>query len=277
MVRSRVIAAHSCVASLKPPSFGLQVQSFLSLGHLHIPIYGLFAAVGLMCAMALGQRTAVFARVDRDALWDTEMFTVLAAFVLSRGLLVIENLPTFLHYPILVLELPSLTLGGVVATAIFAAFYIHRKQLPLLNVLDALAPCGALLWVFLNLGQVADGTREGMPSTVPWAISSSFGRVHPVEVYSAVAWLVLCGVLLWILKRAPTPGETGAWGMVLGGLLQFGMCFFRLPQMLYGTSIIDGGQLRALQLTVAGGLLLAWCMGIGARRPASPTDVANAV
>ena len=42
------------------------MHSFLSLGHLHIPIYGLFAAAGLMCAMALGLRTAPLVIITFD-------------------------------------------------------------------------------------------------------------------------------------------------------------------------------------------------------------------
>ena len=242
------------------------MQSFLSLGRLHIPFYGLFAAAGLMCAMGLGLRTARMARVDRDALWDVGMVTVFSAFVLSRALLVMENLRTFLKYPVLVLELPSLTFGGEVLTAIVAVAYLRRRRLPLLSVMDAAAPCAALLWAFLGLGSVADGRRDGMPSSLPWAISSAFGRVHPVEMYSAVAWFVLCFVLLWILGRVREAGVTSAWGLVLGGLALFFLDFFRLPEMLYGYGWVDGGQWKAVEVMVAGSLLLAWRVGIGEAR-----------
>jgi len=237
------------------------VQSFLSLGRLHIPVFGVFAAVGLMCAMALGLRTARLARVDREGLWDAEMVTVLSAFVLSRALLVLENVPTFLKYPVLVLELPSLTRGGVVCTAVVAAAYVRHIRLPLLNVLDAVAPCGALLGAFLSLGRLAEGTRNGMPATVPWT----------------VAGLLLCGVLLWILRRARMPGETGAWGMALGGLTLYFLDFFRLPQVLYASSWIDGDQLRVLYLAIAGGLLLAWRVGVGAEPAVNARDAGDAV
>jgi phosphatidylglycerol---prolipoprotein diacylglyceryl transferase len=242
------------------------VHSFLSLGHLHIPVFGVFAAAGLMCAMALGLRTARMARVDPDGLWDAEMVTVLSAFVLSRLLLVLENVRTFAKYPVLLLELPSLTFGGLAWTAIVAVAYVRHRRLPLLNVLDAVAPCGALLGAFLSLGRLVEGTRSGMPATVPWAVASGFGRVHPAEVYGAFAGLLLCGVLLRILRRAQMPGETGAWGMLLGGLTLYFLDFFRLPQVLYADSWIDGDQLRVLYLAIAGGLLLAWRVGVGAKR-----------
>jgi phosphatidylglycerol:prolipoprotein diacylglycerol transferase len=253
------------------------VQSFLSLGRLQIPIYGLFAAVGLMCAMALGLRTARMARVDRDALWNTWIVVVLSAFVVSRALLVAENLRMFLHYPILVLELPSLTHPGEFMTAVITLLYLRHRQMPLLNLLDAVAPCVALLLAFLSLGTFAEGTRDGMPASVPWAVASLFGRVHPVEIYAAIAWVVLSGVLLWVLRLARTPGETGAWGLALGGLLLFIIQFFRLPVVLYANTLLDGDEFRGLEMMVAGGLLLVWLLGIGAQRALPAKDAGDAV
>jgi len=253
------------------------VQSFLSLGRLQIPIYGLFAAVGLMCAMALGLRTARMARADRDALWDTWMVAVVSAFVLSRALLVGENLRLFLHSPMLVLELPSLTHPGEFMTAVIVLLYLRHRRMPLLNVLDAVAPCVALLLAFLSLGTFAEGTREGMPASVPWAVASLFGRVHPVEIYAAIAWGVLSGILLWVLRRARTPGETGAWGLAIGGLVLFVIQFFRLPGVLYQNTLLDGYQLRGLEMMVAGGLLLSWLLGIGAERSLLTKDAGDAV
>lgn len=227
--------------------------------------------------MLLSQRTAARARVDRDALWDAGVVIVIAAFVLSRLLLVLENLRTFLMYPVLVLELPSLTQTGELMTGIFALVYLRHRRLPLVNTLDAAAACGALVEGFLSLGRLAEGTREGMPTTVPWAVASSFGRVHPVELYSAIAWFALCGVLLWIPGRTSISGVTAAWGLVLGGMVIFFVDFFRLPEMLYGWGYVDSGQWHAVYVMAVGSLLLAWCVGVGAQYYARAKGVGDAV
>jgi hypothetical protein len=122
----------------------------------------------------------------------------------------------------------------------------------LLGVLDAAAPCAALLAASVEMGRMADGTHEGMPTKVRWAIESPFGRVHPVELYSAIAWLALCAVLLWVVRVARREGETAAWGLVLGGLVIFGMDFFRLPSEMYGAGIFDRVQWQGIALMVAG-------------------------
>ena len=95
-------------------------------------------------------------------------------------------------------------------TAIFSLGYLLRRKLPVLEVLDAAAPCASIAlrtpecW---GLGQAE--SREGMPTTLPWAVGSSFGRVHPVEIYAAMAWLSICVVLvLWLLRGRSDRGET---------------------------------------------------------------------
>jgi phosphatidylglycerol---prolipoprotein diacylglyceryl transferase len=240
------------------------LHSFLSLGRFHVPVYGLFAAAGLMCAMTLSLYTARLAGIDPDALWNTGAVLVFTAFGLSRALLVVENLHTFLVYPVLVLELPSLTKEGVLLTAVVGVMYAWRKGLPLLRTLDAAAPCGALLWAFQGLGGLAEGTRNGMPAAVPWATLSSYGRVHPVEAYYALAGLLLAVGLVGVLKLDLRAGETAAWGALLYGLLLFVVDFFQLPIEPNGTSWFDGIQVRALEAMGVGGALLAGIAGRGA-------------
>ena len=231
------------------------MHPFLSLGRLQLPIFGLFAAAGLMAAMALGLRTARMAHIDRDAFWDTGMVAVFSAFLLSRALLVAQNLRNFFAYPLLVLELPSLTSGGLLLTALATAAYLRYRHLPWLGTLDAAAPCAALLASFVSFGLVADGTREGMPVASP-SIASAFGHVHPVELYSAIAWLALCVILLQVLSRATRPGQTTASALLLGGLTVFLLDFFHLPAQLYSSHWLDRIQWRALLFVAAGCLVL---------------------
>ncbi len=232
------------------------MTSFLSLGRLHLPVYGLAAAIGLMAAMALGQRSARLARLEPNAMWDTGMFAVLAAFFLSRVLLVLENVPMFVSAPALVLELPSISTGGLAVAALLTARYARRRGMPLLRLLDAAAPCALLLMASLSAGSMAGGTREGMPTRMPWAVSSSFGRVHPLELYSAAGLLALAGWALWRVPRTQLPGETAAWALALYGMLRCLLDFFRLPQELYGASLLDGEQWRGLEIFGVGAVLL---------------------
>ncbi len=230
------------------------VESFVSLGHVHLPIFGLFVAAGLMGAMALGLKTARLSGVDPDALWDLGVVSMLAGFLLSRLLLVAENVSLFLRFPMALLELPALSAGGVLLTIVIALWYIRHRELSFIGVVEADIPGAALVACFYNLGRFAGGTREGMPTAVPWAVSSAFGRVHPFELYMGAAWLVVCGITVAILRRRPRRGETLGWGMILCGFANAVGDFFHLPNLLYGTELLDRIQVRGIALIVIGGL-----------------------
>src|ERR1700732_2668412 len=57
-------------------------------GHLLLPTFGVLAAVGLMAALTLSLRTASIVGLNPERLWNAGLFTLLAAFALSRLLLI---------------------------------------------------------------------------------------------------------------------------------------------------------------------------------------------
>ncbi len=229
-----------------------------------------------MGALAFGLRTARLARIDPDAFWDLGFVAAAAAFLLSRLMLVAENPHIFLQYPLAVLELPAVSAGGLLLTALVVLWYVRRRGLPLLPVLDAAAPCAAVVHCFVTLGEFAGGTREGMPAGVPWAVGSSFGRVHPVELYAAAGWVAVFALLLALLRRRPVPGLVFAGLLVLWGILDVVTDFFHLPGSLYANDALDGIEWRGLELIVLGGLLLAWRVA-QRERPQPRTEVHGAI
>lgn len=213
-----------------------------------------------MAALALSQLTARFAALDPAALWDAGITGMIAAFVISRALLVAFNLHSFLMYPTLLLAVPSLTTTGILLTAAFMLLYLRRKRLPLLAVLDAAAPCAALIWAFANLGRILEGTRDGMPTTLPWAIGDRMlGAVHPVELYTVLIAFALCASLFGLLRRRGYTGTTTAIGLLTAGVAVFFLDFFRLPSDLLPdsqTAWLDPAQFLALGMIAAGGVLV---------------------
>src|ERR1700712_350527 len=139
-------------------------------GHLLLPTFGVLAAVGLMAALTLSLRTAAIVGLVPDKLWNAGLFTLLSAFALPRLLLIASNLHDFLAYPILLLMVPSLTAGGILLTILATAIYLRTRSFPLLDTLDAWAPCATLIWAFLALGHFAEGTDAGLPTTLPWGL-----------------------------------------------------------------------------------------------------------
>ena len=256
--------------------FSLQVLAillpgYIRIGGLHLPVYGLFAALGLLAALWLSQRTAARVGIAPDQLWDAGVFAVVAAFIASRLLLIAFDLQSFLRFPLLMLALPSLTYTGIFLTGLMVWAWLRWKRLSLLDVLDAWAPCAALLAAVLSIGHFFEGTDAGMPTRLPWGVvtpgDSVLGRVHPVQIYAAIVFLLLGMVLLWLLRSRGEkfPGRVAAFGLMGAGCTSFLVDMLRQPTESDGTMLLDPSQFAALA-----GILAGACLWAFAPRPWEP-------
>ncbi len=233
----------------------------LHFGRLVLPTFGVLAALGLMAALSLSLRTAATLGLNPDRVWDAGLFMLLAAFVLSRLLLVAANLHTFLSYPLVMLALPSLTAMGVLLTVIATAIYLYLHRLPLLRVLDAWAPCATLVWAFLALGHFAEGSDPGLITAVRWSILSPTGlsHLHPVALYAAAAAVAITLVLLLRLSQHHPPGQTAALALAAAGAAQFFITFYRQPsfdELPASFDLLDPIQWAAIGMVFIAGLIL---------------------
>ena len=112
----------------------------------------------------------------------------------------------------------------------------------------------------------ASGVGAGLPTRLPWGIHvaglPTGERAHPVAIYSMIAALVLCGVLLGLMyspfgKRHP-PGRMAGIALVAAGVLAFPLEMLRPPQQPYARDLLDASQWVALASIAAGAGLLAF-------------------
>ncbi len=207
--------------------------------------------------MALAGRSARRVGVTLEAVWDVGLFAIACCFAASRLLLVLSDAEAFLRYPVLVLSLPSLTLGGIAIAAALVWVYLRRKRWPVLPMLDAFAPSGALLAAFLELGHWLDGSELGMP--VFRGYVSVVVGFRPVSAYGVVASLVVLAVLWRALGRLREPGQLAALGLMLGSLVAFALDTISLPPELFSDLPLEPGQIVALGGMLVGALL--WTFG----------------
>lgn len=232
--------------------------NLLHLGHFTLPTFGVLVSIGLLAALSLNGRSARSNDLGEDALWNAGIFAILSAFVLSRVLLVLGNLPSFRAYPILILTLPSLTPAGLALTAVATVAYLRWRRLPILRVLDAWAPATTLLWAFLALGHLAEGSDPGLPSThLGLRIPPDPYPLHPVALYATIAAILLT---LWLLRRSAgphAPGRIASAALLVTGLVQFLLTFLRQPYPYLDPAahLLDPMQYLALGMILASGLL----------------------
>ncbi len=227
-------------------------------GHLTLPTFGALAALGLILALLLSERTARLTNISPQELWNAGIFAVVAAFVLSRLILILTFWKTFRAFPILLLTVPSLTATGLTLTALATAAWLYLHRIPILAALDAWAPCGALVWAALALGHFAEGSDPGMPTTLPWGLPPMPGdsvRLHPVALYVAAFALLLIVASLALLRRRPPAGTTAGGTLAAAGVAQFLFSFLRQPGATAFASL-DLLQIAATAMILAGVSLL---------------------
>lgn len=230
---------------------------------LHIPAYALIAIAGMIAALWLSLRTAPLRGLEPEALWDAGVFTIAAAFVLSRLLglalfVVVEHGQLTLSLRD-ILSFSSISYLSLAVTAVPVALWLRWKRLPLLRVMDAWAPCGALLWSALSLADAASGSGGGLPTRLPWGIRTIAGtRVQPVAFYDAAAALALCGTLIALLRRMHEPGRVAAIAFVAGGTILFLLDMLRVPEQPLSHNLLDMSQWIALAAIIFGACLFTF-------------------
>jgi phosphatidylglycerol:prolipoprotein diacylglycerol transferase len=247
------------------------------VGSILIPTYGAIAALGVLLGLALAQRTARIVHADAAKVWNLCILSLFAALAAGRLLLVFANLAVLRTHPAWLFGLamvhhPLVAAVGALAGAVGALWYAHRTRLPLLATADALAPPLALGLAFEQLGTLASGSGYGIEAApgMSWAVTytSPLAAIwsgtplgvplHPVQAYSALAFLALAVLLFVWLPFQRRSGDVFGLFLIGAGiaidLTEMFRDFAGRGSLLHGA--FDGPQIAAIVLVIAGALML---------------------
>jgi phosphatidylglycerol:prolipoprotein diacylglycerol transferase len=238
-------------------------------GHLAIPTYGALIALALVAGLAALIQFARRLGLDPNKLWMLGLIGILTTLIAARLLLAIEYFGAFRQHPFWVLGLTSLQSRWIIYAAAAiglaaAILYALAEGLPLLRVLDCIAPCAALGFAISGIGAFLAGVDFGLPAVGSgWAVTytspfsafwyhTPFGvRLYPVQIYEVIASLAIFAALLWRLPRRAQDGElAGAW-LFLYAIAGFFLDFYRaaaqnnlfLRQLVFAFMVIASAPL----------------------------------
>ncbi len=242
-----------------------------------IPSYGALAALGVILALLLAQRTAALAGLNANHLWNLCVVALFAALIGSRLFLVIVNWRVVLHHPSWILTLamihhPLVGAAGSLAAVAFAWLYARWQKMPVLAVADALAAPLALGLAFGQVGALLAGAGYGTEAGhgLPWAVTYTdplatqwsgtplYTPLHPVQGYAALCFLVLAVALYILLSRRRQIGDVAGVWLLGTGVAVFVTEIWRDRDgrgAVFG-GLLDGPQIAAIVLVIAGGFLL---------------------
>ena len=154
------------------------------IGSILIPSYGATAALGVLLALALAQRTARMVELDPGKVWNLCILSLFAALAAARLLLVVVNWSVLRHHPAWLLAWPWCIIRCWPRRARWPApdallWYARRSKLPLAATADALAAPLALGLAFEQLGALLPAPATALkpdPAALGRHLHQSAGR-----------------------------------------------------------------------------------------------------
>lgn len=240
----------------------------IDFGFFQLPTYGVLIALGVVAGLWTLRRRADHAGLDGERLVDFALWLVIWALLGAKLLLVIVELPSYLHEPARLLQLfraGGVFLGGLLAALVAAVVLLRRYQLRPLPTFDVLVPSLALGHAIGRIGCLMAGCCWGGACDLPWAITYTDPRaaanvgtplgvpLHPFPVYASLFNLALYVVLARLYARRPAPGRVFASYLLLYGAGRF------LLELTRGDAVrgfVAGGPLSTSQAIGLGLILL---------------------
>jgi phosphatidylglycerol:prolipoprotein diacylglycerol transferase len=245
------------------------------IGPVFIPAYGAVAAIGVLLALLLAQRTARIAGVDASQLWNLCVVALFAALIGSRLLLIAANWSELFRHPSWIFGLgmvhhPLVAAAGAIAGLTAAAVYARMHRMALGDTGDALAAPVALGLAFEQFGALLAGAGFGTATAAKWGITytsvlaarwsgTPLGiSLHPVQAYASIAFLTLSiSLLVWLPARRQAGDVAGLW-LMFTGVAMFLTELWRDPEgrgsFLRGA--LDGPQIAAIGMVILSAVVL---------------------
>ena len=231
----------------------------LQIGPLAIPIYPLSLLLAIWAALAAGAWAAGREGIAGDHIYNAGLYALAAGLIAGRLAHVAVYWPAYRPQPLEIIGLNSrafLAWPGLIAALVVALWYALRHRLAWGALLDAVAPGILIGLAIASIGALLSGRALGAPADLPWSVTLWGVPRHPIQIYEAVPYLAVAGIVLAAIRRAKTrtpqaqPG-TPAWLALLG----FGLIHWLLEPFRADSTLMLG-SLRAAQVF---GLLLALC------------------
>jgi prolipoprotein diacylglyceryl transferase len=197
-------------ASIPSPSSGA-----IHLGPLQLRAYGLMIAIGVVAAIWLmGRRMAERGIGSPEDASAIALWAVPAGIVGARLYHVITDPELFRGqwYRALYVWEGGLGIWGGIAAGVAVGLYVaKRRGLPLLAMLDCVAPALALAQAIGRWGNYWNQELFGGPTTLPWGLEIDPSKrpvgyeqdatFHPTFLYESLWNLALCVFLIWLDRR----------------------------------------------------------------------------
>jgi phosphatidylglycerol:prolipoprotein diacylglycerol transferase len=204
---------------------------------LRIHSYGVFIFAACASALAMAVWRSRREQVESDAVYELATWLFLGGVIGARLFFFIQH-PEAFHHPADLFrtwEGGNVFYGCILGGLTGSILYWFRRPFPFLRMCDAAAPAVAIGAAAGRVGCFLNGCCHGAVCGMPWAVRFPAGShawvrhlnagllrpedalslpVHPTQLYSCAAGLLVLAVLLLYARRERRPGEVMAILMI---------------------------------------------------------------
>lgn len=233
----------------------------IQIGPVALPTYPLLLLAGLWAGMALAAYRARQLGLEGDHVYNAGLYGLIAGIVGARVWFVLAHWENYAPPDLsqaLSLSRSALSTGeGLIIAGLVVLIYLQRQDVPLGAFFDAAAPGLALMIVVGNIGAFLGGVALGLPADLPWAVEIGGAARHPVQLYEAIAGLLILAILFYGRDWRPWPGFQFWLFVALYGFSRLLLEIFRAQPYLVGAGYL-AGQIVALAAIVVALAVMAY-------------------
>ena len=240
------------------------------IGSFPVHTYGEEMVVAFIAAIALVQWRAPKYGIKKEQIGDLAFWVLIAGVLGARIVFILQDLDYYRHHvsELLSLQFRGLTsFGGLIFGAGAAIIWAIKKKVPIMPLLDLLAPAFVLGHAIGRVGCLLNGCCFGgvCPPNLPWGIHVEGSTVlhHPAQAYDTLMNLVVVGILLFRERFSLAIGQITGLALMLHGLTRFIYEFWRAgtdeqveenlaSSTYWGNSHITQAQVMALAIILTG-------------------------
>jgi len=165
--------------------------------------------------------------------------------------------------------------GGTLGLIITLLLYVRRFKVPVWTVLDNIAIATGITACCIRIGNLMNSEIVGKitDESLPWAFwfvqndgPQSVVLRHPGQLYEAIAYALLFGLMVWLYKKMPQKVGTGFYfGLCLAYIFTFRFFieYFKEVQEAFEEGLpFDMGQILSIPFIILG----VYCMVKGLKK-----------
>ncbi len=226
----------------------------LQSGPFAIQTYPLALVLAGWVALAVGARAAKWLALDGDHIYNAGLYGLLAGVIVGRFAHVLVFWPSYRSQPLEIFGFNTsafLLWPGMLAAIAVAGWYIYRRRLPLIAMLDAFAPGLLAGLAVAAIGALLTGRNPGAPANLPWSVTLWGVERHPVQIYEMIALAAVAAYVVHLIRLGSRGGAPALTALLGYGLtLWFVEAFRSADVTATAFSGLRLGQVLGLALAI---------------------------